>query len=390
METDTLYYKDSYLKTFTARVISCTPVDGKFAVVLEDTAFYPEGGGQACDLGTLDGIEVLDVQEENGTIVHTCAAPLETGKPVTGCVQWERRFDLMQQHTGEHIVSGIVHKLFGHQNSGFHIGADMVQVDFDGPIPAEMLPQIELQANQAVWENIPVRCYIPSSEELPNVPYRTKRSLPWPVRIVEVPGYDSCACCGIHVANTGEIGLIKLFSCVKFHQGVRIEMACGKRALEYMNKIYEQNKQVSQIFSAKPLETGAAAKQFSDTLAAEKYKAVALKKQILRHTAESYVNQKNVLHQQADLSPAEVRELAETIAQYCTGIAAVFSPGEDNRINFCLFSKAEDVKPLGNALTGAFSGRGGGKSNCFQGFLQASDQAITDFFDRRVNFFDKK
>ena len=389
METDQLYYRNGYLKTFTARVVSCTPAGEHFAVVLDDTAFYPEGGGQACDLGTLDNVAVLDVQEAGGSIVHTCAAPLEAGKTVTGCIQWERRFDLMQQHTGEHIVSGIVHKLFGHQNSGFHIGADMVQVDFDGPIPAEMLSQIELQANQAVWENLPVNCYIPSAEALPNVIYRTKRPLPWPVRIVEVPGYDSCACCGIHVANTGEIGLIKLFSCVKFHQGVRIEMACGKRALEYMNKIYEQNKQVSQLFSAKPLETAAAAKQFSETLSAEKYRAVALEKQIFRYIAQSYVNQKNVLHRQPDLSPATVRELAEAIADHCTGIAAVFSPAGETAMNFCLFSKCEDVKSLGTALTGAFSGRGGGKNGCFQGTLQATESAITDFFDRAVNFFGK-
>ncbi len=390
METDKLYYRDNYRKTFHAKVLSCTPVNDRFAVTLEDTAFYPEGGGQACDLGTLDGVAVLDVQEKEGNVVHICAAPLEIGKTVTGNIRWERRFDLMQQHTGEHIGSGIVHKLFGHQNSGFHIGADMVTVDFDGPIPAEMLAQIELQANEAVWQNLPVHCYIPTPEELPNVFYRTKRPLPWPVRIVEVPGYDSCACCGIHVANTGEIGLIKLFSCVKFHQGVRIEMACGKRALEYMNKIYEQNKQVSQIFSARPLETGAAAKQFSDTLAAEKYKAVALEKQIFRYIAQGYASHENVLHIASDLTPGNVRELAETIAASCTGIAAVFSPAGENLMNFCLFSKSEEVKPLGTALTGAFSGRGGGKNGCFQGSLQASEAEIAAFFDTSVNFFEKK
>ena len=390
METDHLYYKDCKLTEFTAQVVSCTPVDKGFAVVLTDTAFYPEGGGQACDLGTLDGIEVLDVQESDGGILHTCAGALEVGKTVTGRIQWQRRFDLMQQHTGEHIVSGIVHKLFGHQNTGFHVGSEMVTVDFDGPIPVEMLPEIELQANKAVWENIPVSCYIPTPEELPGVFYRTKRPLPWPVRIVEVPGYDSCACCGIHVEHTGEIGIIKLFSCIKFHQGVRIEMACGQRALQYMNKIYEQNKQVSQIFSAKPLETGAAAKQFSDMLAAEKYKSVALQKQIFDHIAKSYVNQENVLHIQPDLTPGNVRELAETIAAVLPGIAAVFSPAEENLMNFCLFSNNEDVKSLGSALTGAFSGRGGGKNGCFQGNLRASQEDIVAFFDNRVNFFWKK
>ena len=390
MEINHLYYADCKLTEFTAQVVSCAAAGDRFAVTLSDTAFYPEGGGQACDLGTLDGVDVLDVQEKDGNIVHTCAAPLAVGKTVTGRIQWERRFDLMQQHTGEHIVSGIVHKLFGHQNSGFHVGSEMVTVDFDGPIPAEMLPEIELQANRAVWENIPVNCYIPTPEALPGVFYRAKRPLPWPVRIVEVPGYDSCACCGIHVANTGEIGLIKLFSCIKFHQGVRIEMACGKRALEYMNKIYEQNKQVSQIFSAKPLETGAAAKQFSDTLAAEKYRTVALQKQIFRLTADSYANCENVLHMENGLTPGNVRDLSETIAEVCPGIAAVFSPDSDGKMNFCLFSKNQDVKPLGTELAGTFAGRGGGKNGCFQGSLLSSEKEISAFFDNHANFFAKK
>ena len=390
MEINHLYYRDCKLTEFTAQVVSCVPVGDKFAVTLSDTAFYPEGGGQACDLGALDGVEVLDVQEQDGGIVHTCAGPLEVGKTVTGSIQWERRFDLMQQHTGEHIVSGIVHKLFGHQNSGFHIGSDMVTVDFDSPIPVEMLPEIELQANRAEWENIPVNCCIPSPEELPDVVYRAKRPLPWPVRIVEVPGYDSCACCGLHVGSTGEIGLIKLFSCVKFHQGVRIEMACGKRALIYMNKICEQNKQVSQIFSAKPLETGAAARQFSDMLSAEKYKAVALQKQIFARTAEGYANRENVAHMERDLTPGNVRELAEAIAAVIPGIAAVFSPAEGRLMNFCLFSNNKDVKILGSKLTGTLSGRGGGKNGCFQGNLQATEKDISSFFDNRTNFFRKK
>ena len=261
METGQLYYEDCHQKSFTAQVLSCEETEKGYAVVLDQTAFYPEGGGQACDLGTLGDAKVLDVREKGTVIVHLCDKPV-TGT-VTGTLDWQRRFDLMQQHAGEHIVSGIIHKTYGYHNVGFHMGSDMVTIDFDGPIPADALAQIERQANEAIWQNLDIRCYYPSPEELENLTYRSKKALPWPVRIVEVPGIDRCACCGVHVAKTGEIGLVKLFTCVKFHQGVRIEMACGGRAMDILSRIYEQNRQVSQAFSAKIMETGAAARKMN-------------------------------------------------------------------------------------------------------------------------------
>ena len=184
----------------------------------------------------------------------------------------------MQQHTGEHIVSGIIHRRWGYHNVGFHMGADVTTIDFDGPIPPEAIAQIEQEANEAVWANLPVLCRVPSREELPEVVYRTKRQLDWPVRIVEVPGTDTCACCGVHTRFTGEVGLIKIFSCVKFHQGVRLEMACGGRALEFLSQVFEQNRQVSQAFSAKILETGAAARKMNEQLSAEKFRAAGLQR----------------------------------------------------------------------------------------------------------------
>ena len=212
MEVKKLYYADCHLKEFTATVTGCQQTEKGWLVTLDATAFYPEGGGQPCDLGTLGDVNVLDVRESGPQILHLCDRPLEVGSTVAGKIDWERRFDLMQQHSGEHIVSGIIHKLFGSHNVGFHMGADTVTIDFDTPIPAEMLPEIELQANRAVYENLPISCTYPTEEALPAIPYRSKRQLPWPVRIVEVPGYDICACCGVHVAATGEIGIIKLLS----------------------------------------------------------------------------------------------------------------------------------------------------------------------------------
>ena len=379
MHEDKLYYRDCHMKTFEAVVTGCEKTENGYEIILDQTAFYPEGGGQACDLGTLADANVLHVGEKNGAVVHLCDKSLETGQRIQGVLDWDRRFDLMQQHTGEHIVSGIIHRMYGYHNVGFHIGAEAITIDFDGPVPQEALPAIEWEANQRVWENVPVRCWYPGEEELPAVPYRTKRQLPWPVRIVQIPEADSCACCGVHVASTGEIGLIKLLSCVKFHQGVRIEMLCGGRALEYLGKVYEQNRQVSQAFSAKLLETGTAARKMNDTLAAEKYRAAGLQRELFAMTAAGYADAGNVLHFAQDLSPAAVRELAEAIAGVCGGVAAVFSGG-DGRYDVCLARPGGDVKALGGAMAAALDGRGGGKPGFFQGSVKAERQKIEAFF----------
>ncbi len=378
METRKLYYEDCHIRSFSAQVISCEKTEKGYAVVLDATAFYPEGGGQACDIGTLGGAQVSAVWEDGPQVVHLCDRALPVGQTVDGTIDWERRFDLMQQHAGEHIVSGLIHKKFGYQNVGFHVGAQVMEVDFDGPVPADALAQIEEEANRAVWENIPVRAWIPSPEELPGVFYRTKRELPWPVRIVQFPGYDSCACCGIHVGHTGEIGLIKILSCVKFHGGVRLEMVCGQRAWAYMHRIFEENKQVSQAFSAKMLETGAAARKMNETLAAEKQRSAGLEKQLYRRIAGEYKNRGNVLYRDDALSPNGVRDLAEQIGAVCGGVAAVCSG-----THLCLYGDAAAVKALGQQLKAQLNARGGGKAGFFQGSCDAAEEQRKAFFEER-------
>lgn len=380
METRKLYYEDCLLKEFEAIVLSCEKTEKGYAVILDQTAFYPEGGGQACDLGWLDDVAVLDVREQGEVIVHLCQGELPVGKTVKGCIDWSRRLDLSQQHAGEHIVSGLINRRFGYHNVGFHMGADVVTIDFDGPIPMDALAQIERQANEAIWQDLPVKCWYPSREELPNVPYRSKKALPWPVRIVEVPGYDTCACCGVHVKTTGQIGLIKLFSCVKFHEGVRIEMACGGRALELLSKVYEQNRQVSQAFSAKIMETGAAARKMNEALAAEKYRANGLQKQVFAAIAAEYADQGDVIYFAHDLQPGLVRDLADAIAAVCGGTAAVFSGTDEEGYSVCLVNKSEDVKKLGKSMADTLNGRGGGKTGYFQGSVKATKEEICNFF----------
>ena len=354
METRKLYYEDCHLSAFSAQVVSCEQSDKGWQIVLDATAFYPEGGGQACDLGTLSGVRVLDVREQGEAVIHLCDGPLPVGERVEGVIDYERRFDLMQQHSGEHIVSGIIHRRFGYHNVGFHMGADLVTIDFDGPIPADELAGIELEANRAVWANLGLHIWYPAEEELPHVGYRSKRALPWPVRVVEVPGFDKCACCGTHVAQTGEIGIIKLFSCVKFHEGVRIEMACGGRALKYLTAAYEQNRQVSQ--------------------------AAGLQKQVFASIAAGCRGVGNVVRFENDLAPAQVRELCDAIGQVCGGMAAVFSGSDGAGYSYCLMERGGDLRNINKAMTAALGGRGGGKPEYQQGSVKADRATIEGFF----------
>jgi alanyl-tRNA synthetase len=231
---------------------------------------------------------------------------------------------------------------------------------------------------------LPIKCWYPSEEELPTVPYRRKKDLPWPVRIVEFPGYDICACCGTHPKTTGSIGLVKLFSCIKFHEGVRMEMACGKRALAMLNAAYEQNKQVSQAFSAKIGETGLAAQRMNEALAAEKFRANTLEKQLFTQIAQGYAGKTLALHFAKDLTPNSCRELCDAIADFAK-IAVTVSGTDENGYCLCILSRTEDAKALGDAAAKALNGRGGGKKEAFQGRISATQGQIENFFTHNEN-----
>ena len=393
MKTNKLYYADCRLAKFTATVLSCVEQEvanscGNKApyweVVLDSTAFYPEGGGQAADRGTLGGMEVLHVHEEGERVLHRMAGPLPLGETVEGIVDYAHRFDLMQQHTGEHIVSGIINARYGWHNVGFHMGFDSITIDFDGIIPPEDLPELERLANEAVYRNIPLRVWTPSPEELPGVLYRTKRALPWPVRIVNVPGYDSCACCGLHVERTGEIGLIKLFSCVKFRSGSRIEMLCGKRCFDFLSRSHEQNKLVSAAFSAKILETGDAARKMNELLEAQKRRIAELETAQFRTIAQSCTGKGDTLLLREGLDSVGVRKLADLTADACGGTAAVFSETAEGVFAYCLIRKGGDLRSLGKEMTAALQGRGGGKPECQMGTVRCNAEAILKQF---VSFY---
>jgi len=382
MDCEKLYYVNPMQTTFTATVTGCTQTEKGYAVTLSATAFYPEGGGQPCDLGLLGGVQVLDVREREGNIVHLCQAPLTVGDAVEGRIDWDRRLDLMQQHTGEHILSGLIHKRFGHHNIGFHLGLTNIQIDFDGPIPAQALTELEWEANRVIWEDRPVLCSFPAESELPGIPYRSKKALDWPVRIVEIPGADICACCGTHLPTAGMVGCIKILSAIKFHEGVRLEIVCGGRALRHMSAVYEQNRQVSQTFSAKILETGDAARRANDALSAEKYRAAGLQTRLFDYIVKDYVNQKNILHFEPGLDGGGVRTLAEKLCAVCEGYCAVFSEKEGG-YSYCLATRDGDLRQLCKELNAALNGRGGGKPQFQQGTVSATEAQVRAFFAGR-------
>ncbi|MBE6916557.1 MAG: alanyl-tRNA editing protein [Ruminococcaceae bacterium] len=380
METRKLYYEDSHLRHFCATVTGCEQSEKGWLVTLNATAFYPEGGGQACDLGSLNGVKVLAVYEEGERILHLCDGALEVGVAVEGEIDWTRRFDLMQQHSGEHIVSGLIHQKFGGMNTGFHVGTTEMEVDFDVPLTALQVAEVERCANEAVWQNLEIQCWTPDPQELPTVFYRRKRELPWPVRIVRVPGYDSCACCGVHVKKTGEIGLIKILSCVSLRGGVRLRLVCGKRAYDWVAHVFEENRLVSQVFSVPMEQTGGGAQKMNEALAAEKYRAAGLQSRVAALIAESYVNHGDVLHFEDGLDSAGIRQLAERIAAVCGGRAAVFS-GSDGNYGYCLASTDGDLRDLCKEMNAQLCGRGGGKPCFQQGSVQTTQAQIRAFFE---------
>ena len=382
METEKIYYADCHCATFRARVLECSETEGGFAVTLDRTAFYPLGGGQAADTGTLGGVRVLDTREEGEKIVHLCDGSLTVGSTVDGQIDYEARFVRMQQHTGEHIVSGILHRLYGCHNTGFHMNQTGIVIDFDTVIPAEKLPEIEREANEAIWKNIPLHIWTPGPEALEQVPYRTKRALPWPVRIVEVPGFDICACCGVHVAATGEIGLIKLLSAIPCRGGTRIEMAAGRAAFDLMNAVFDQNRQVSRLLSAQLTQTAQGAEQLLDTLNGWKYRSGALERQLFAYQAAALEGMGDCFFFADGLNPEGLRNLTDQASAKTGGIAAGFSRNE-NGFHYCLALPGGDLRGLNRELTAALNGRGGGKPNFQQGSVKAEEREIRAFFAGR-------
>lgn len=363
-----LYYESSYIKEFSATVISCEEGKKGFLVVLDETAFYPEGGGQPADHGTLGGVRVLDVHEKNGQVVHFTDGPLEKGQKVEGRIDWERRFRHMQEHSGEHLVSGLIHSHFGYDNVGFHMGSEEVTIDFNGIVTWDRLLEIEREANGIIYDDREIYADFPPAEELKTLDYRSKKELDGDIRIVKIPGGDVCACCGTHVRTTGEIGIVKFLSMIHYKGGVRISLLCGKRALEDYEMRRDQLQQISVMLSAKAGEAAHAVEKLKEDLNAAQMKAAELARRLIEIKVEKLPEcGENLYLTEPDFEGQQLRQLVNRILDEKKGKIVLALGKIEGGYLYVLGSQDGDMRLLSKELNGLLNGRGGGSMQMAQG-----------------------
>ena len=382
-KTVRLYDQDAYATEFEAEVLACEEVEKKekkvYQVWLDQTLFFPEEGGQSPDMGTIDGIKVLDVQIKDEVITHTLAAPLAVGTMVKGVVDWKHRFYNMQQHSGEHIFSGIVHNRFGYDNVGFHLSDSIVTMDFNGVITAEDIEKIETEVNQAIIENIPVEVSYPTKEELKVLEYRSKIEIEGQVRIVTIPGYDVCACCAPHVRRTGEIGMLKVMNVQSYKGGVRISILCGFRALEAFRQKADIITELMAQFSTNQEALVENVTKLKNTNQTMKNQLASAKQELMEYKVAAIPeDSENAILFESDLDTPVVRNVVNGLVEKFTGICAVFVGNDESGYQFIVGSKNKDCRAIAAALREKLSARGGGRDKMIQGSVAASQLQIEE------------
>ncbi len=380
-----LFYEDINITDFTATVISCEKAEnsGQYCILLDATAFFPEEGGQSADKGTLNSQEVLDVQIKNDLIYHYLSAPLETGSTVSGHVDREQRFDFMQQHSGEHIISGLVHAQFGYNNVGFHLSTNEVTLDFNGELTAEQLREIELRANEIIYRNLPVEITYPSKEELAELSYRSKIEIEGQVRIVTIPGVDICACCAPHVATTGGIGIIKITNCQSHRGGVRLNILCGKRALEDYNQKQDSVTAVSVALSAKQDLIAEAVLKLKDDMLRQQERINALQAKYLELCISALPSPsecENSILFVDKMDTIALRNTVNTLVERYSGYCGIFSGNEETGYQFIVGSKHKDCKELAQTFRTELGAKCGGNTPMIQGSVTAAKERIQTIF----------
>lgn len=380
-KTIKLYDADSHMKNFSAVVVSCGKTeDGRYDVVLDRTAFFPESGGQSADKGRIGDFKVGDVQINDGVIHHFTDVLLDLGREYDCEIDFETRFRRMQNHTGEHIISGIIHKLFGYDNVGFHMGEDFVTADFNGVLTESDVKKVELLANRAVYENVPVKAEYPTPEKLASMEYRSKLDLTEDVRIVTIEGYDACACCAPHVSRTGEIGIIKLCEFVKNKGGTRINMLCGFDALEDYERRYDLIHGISKELSIKQSDIGRAFERLKTEIAELKQKNYELRTELLEYKISGLTyRDENLIFFEEGLSQTDIRKLMNRGLEYCGGICAVFSGNDDSGYNFCASSKKGGMKTVSENMREKLDAKCGGSDEMIQGSVGKTKDEIKNF-----------
>ena len=382
MKTVRLFDRDSKLSLFDAAVISCEMTEnGQYAVILDKTAFFPNEGGQACDTGRIGETFVISVDEKNGVIIHTVTSPVEIGATVSCEIDFAERYRKMQDHTAEHIVSGLIHRHFGYENVGFHLGDDYMTADFDGELSEENIAFIETQANDAVYACRSVRAYYPDAETLKNLEYRSKLDLLENVRIVEIEGVDMCACCAPHVCNTGEVGLIKIVEAIRYKGGMRLTMLAGRDAHEDYRARQEQGRRISMAISAKQSEIADGVDRLIDEMGKMKGSLSQLKREMMQMKLDAleYTSEAIILFEDGGDMLA-IRNYVNGAVKKTEKMCAVFAGNDENGYKYIIASENIPLRALSKEISATLGGKGGGSDLMIQGSTPATRTQIEDFF----------
>lgn len=382
MRTERLFDRDSKLSLFDAEVISCEMTeDGQYAVILDKTAFFPNEGGQACDTGRIGVAKVISVDEKGGVIIHTVTSPVEVGATVSCEIDFAERYRKMQDHTAEHIVSGLIHRHFGYENVGFHLGDDYMTADFDGELSEENIAFIETLANDAVYACRSVRAYYPDAETLKNLEYRSKLDLSENVRIVEIEGVDMCACCAPHVCNTGEVGLIKIVEAIRYKGGMRLTMLAGRDALEDYRARQEQGRRISMAISAKQSEIADGVDRLIDEMGKMKGSLSQLKREMMQMKLDAleYTSETIILFEDGDDMLA-IRNYVNGAVKKTEKMCAVFAGNDENGYKYIIASENIPLRALSKEISATLGGKGGGSDLMIQGSTPATRTQIEAFF----------
>lgn len=380
MNTVKLYDLDSSVCCFTSEIVEIKEENGLAAIVTKQTAFFPEGGGQSSDIGTLGEFDIFDVQTKDGVITHYSQqtdklSSVNVGDEISGRVDMKKRFSDMQQHSGEHIFSGVVNSLFGYDNVGFHLGNDYVTVDYNGTLNKEDVLKIEELSNKAVFENKEIRVFYPTDEEAAKLNYRSKKEIKDGLRLVEIEGVDLCACCAPHVKYTGEIGLIEVVSFERYKGGTRLQILCGERALKDVRAKLDENHKVSNLLSSRETETSAAVEKLKNDLAQTSFELVGAKIELAEFMAKSIQPQKRIIEFCRETDMDYLRRYCDILSQKAEEFAAVFSSGEEKR--FVIITKTDfDLQQTAKQFREKLGAKGGGRNGIIQGSVSASEEEI--------------
>lgn len=374
--TERLYLQDSHLCRNTARVTTCVKTDKGYEIELDRSVFFPNKGGQPCDLGTIGTAKVLDVNEAGDRLVHLCSEPLEPGTEVEAVIDWARRKDIMEQHTGEHLLSWCAWSLYGAVNVGFHCALDYATLDLDIPLTAEQLKQIEQLANRVARENRAVTAVIyKTEEELEGLPLRKHtEGLTAPIRVVTIEGADSCTCCAPHVKHTGEIGLLKITQAAAYKGGMRLTFLCGGRAYTYTAMLQEAMDGMARSFSTGVDKVSAAVEKMNGELDAAKRQNKSLSTRLegyysreLKEKARDIKGKKLLVEIVEDTDPKRLRPLCQSTLE-AKALTLLLCPNGE-QVSYILMCKGInlDMGEVIQAVNAALGGKGGGRGDMAQG-----------------------